>query len=554
MHLILHHLKKDIRALRLLLLLWFILLLVNSLLIRSGLDSSIISEQGIEVLSTAYVLLYVLQQILQIVIVCQLVQADALAGTTAFWLTRPISRKDLLLSKSLFVLLVLVVPSLITEMIVLQINGISVSQTLSALPQELILQSALFLVPVMLLASLTPNLARLAITGLASVTGFFLIHYAVLASVMSFGAGTRRRFNAVFPGQWPAIFSTNPSGMMVAAGLTVGLGGIVLVYQYLKRRTLNSSVGAMVGACLAITTLNFWSWDLSGPNNGLPSQSGLSPESLRLVIRRGGAGILIGDAGMVTIVGKVDLEGAPSNFFFVLTGLQGTLRLSNAKLIPFTVDYPLWLFGEEFQLEAGVKVLNEPSPRPRPMTIPLLSVDATTFQNYKDAPGTYAADTRMAVYQRYTATLPVKQGSRCTGGSGEMAVLGVVPNQGTFLTALSNSKRDGFVISLRESGVRRWLQGTSLAGASYILRNRARNEALFGRSYPKDLFGGFPALHRLVINRSSIYFTTAGVANYEGPVIDEGWMEQAELLRVESRYIGQFSKSVRADNFVMNTR
>src|SRR5262245_13841184 len=199
MHLILHHLKKDIRALRLLLLLWFVLLLVNSLLIRSGLDLSITSEQGIEIFSSAYVLLYVLQQILQIVIVCQLVQADALAGTTAFWLTRPISRKGLLLSKSLFILLVLVVPSLIAEVIVLQINGISAPQTLSALLQELILQSALFLVPAMLMASLTSNFASLAITGLASVTAFSLIHYAVLASAMSFGAGTRRRFNAIFP-------------------------------------------------------------------------------------------------------------------------------------------------------------------------------------------------------------------------------------------------------------------------------------------------------------------------------------------------------------------
>ena len=134
MSLILHHLKKDIRCLRLLLLLWFILLLVNSLVMRSGLDRLHPSDEGTEVLAAAYVLLYVLQQILQIVIVCQLVQADALAGTTAFWLTRPISRKELLLSKSLFVLLILVLPSLIAEGIVLQINGISVSQTLSVLP------------------------------------------------------------------------------------------------------------------------------------------------------------------------------------------------------------------------------------------------------------------------------------------------------------------------------------------------------------------------------------------------------------------------------------
>jgi hypothetical protein len=133
-------------------------------------------------------------------------------------------------------------------------------------------------------------------------------------------------------------------------------------------------------------------------------------------------------------------------------------------------------------------------------------------------------------------------------------LLGIAPNQGTFLTALSNSKRDGFIVTLRESGVRQWLLGTSLTGGSYILRNRDRNEALFGRSNGKDLFGGFPALHRLVVNRSSIYFTTAGIANYQGPVIDEEWLEQAELLRVESRFIGQFSKSVHIDGFVMNTR
>ena len=175
MNLVVHHLKKDIRHLRSLLVLWLLLLLVNSLLMRSGLDRFVASEEGIEVLATAYVLLYVLQQILQIVIVCQLVQADALAGTTAFWLTRPISRKELLLSKSLFVLLILVLPSLLAEVIVLRVNGISVSFMLSALAEEVILQCALFLVPAMLVAALTPNLVRLVVAGLASVTAFFLI-------------------------------------------------------------------------------------------------------------------------------------------------------------------------------------------------------------------------------------------------------------------------------------------------------------------------------------------------------------------------------------------
>ena len=47
MSFILHHLKKDIRCLRLLLLLWFLLLMVNSLVIRSGLDLSSQATKGL---------------------------------------------------------------------------------------------------------------------------------------------------------------------------------------------------------------------------------------------------------------------------------------------------------------------------------------------------------------------------------------------------------------------------------------------------------------------------------------------------------------------------
>ena len=272
MSLILHHLKKDIRCLRLLLLLWFILLLVNSLVMRSGLDRLITSDEGTEVLAAAYVLLYVLQQILQIVIVCQLVQADALAGTTAFWLTRPISRKQLLLSKSLFVLLILVLPSLIAEGIVLQINGISVSQTLSVLPPG-------------------DHSSKRLLCGTADVGGGVDSEPGAIGGyrcrqrdcLLSDSLrrprkrhvvwySSRRRMNAVFPGQWPTILSTKPSAMVVSAILTVGLGGMVIIYQYLKRRTLNSGAAAVLGMCLVIATLNFWSWDLLKPKDSLPAR------------------------------------------------------------------------------------------------------------------------------------------------------------------------------------------------------------------------------------------------------------------------------------------
>jgi hypothetical protein len=342
--------------------------------------------------------------------------------------------------------------------------------------------------------------------------------------------------------------------MVVSAILTVGLGGMVIIYQYLKRRTRNSGAAAVLGMCLVIATLNFWSWDVLKPKDRLPAESELIPQSLKPIVRREGTTFMHGDAGKLTILGQVELQGVPSNFFLVLTGLQATLRLSAEKVASSAFDYPLWFFGGEFQLEKEGKVLNEPWPGIGPRAIPLLSVDTEIFQDYKDTPGTYSAEARLAAYQRLSTTVPLKTGSRHKGNSGEITLLGIVPNQGTFLTALSNSKRDGFIVTLRESGVRQWLLGTSLTSGSYILRNRDRNEALFGRSNGKDLFGGFPALHRLVVSRSPIYFTTAGIPNYQGPVINDEWLRQAELLRVDTRVVGQFSTSVRADNFVMNSR
>ena len=87
-----------------------------------------------------------------------------------------------------------------------------------------------------------------------------------------------------------------------------------------------------------------------------------------------------------------------------------------------------------------------------------------------------------------------------------------------------------------------------------MLRNQRRKEAILGRSRPKDIFGRFPALHRLVVNRSLIYFTTGGIPNYQGPTINEEWLRGAELVCFENSFVGKFSKSVRVDNFVMDPK
>ena len=105
---------------------------------------------------------------------------------------------------------------------------------------------------------------------------------------------------------------------------------------------------------------------------------------------------------------------------------------------------------------------------------------------------------------------------------------------------------------MRESSVRYWIQRGPPTGVFYVLRNRINNEALLGRSYPENVFGRVPAFYRVVVNHSPIYFTTTGVSDYQGPPINEAWLENAELLHVEIRTIGHFTKSIRAEGFVMD--
>ncbi len=345
--------------------------------------------------------------------------------------------------------------------------------------------------------------------------------------------------------------------MLVSALLTIALGAMVIVYQYLRRKTVISATGATLGMCLVIATLNFWPSDPRLFSGVLPASSDINPENVKLIIHRvTEAGFLNGEAGELTIFGKFEFDGVPPNFLLWFTKFRANLSLPNGKAVSSSFDNPVFSFLNFSPVEKELRILNDPSndpyPGSRPPVISLLAVDTETFKNFQDTPGTYRAEASLDVYQRLTATSPLEPRLRVKGDSGETTILRIVPHESVLPSPIPRS--DGVVFTLRESGIRQWLRQRSLTGPSYMLRNRSREEAILGSLRPKDIFGRFPALHRLVVNRSLIYFTTGGVPNYQGPAINEEWLRGAELVRFENCFIGQFSKSVRVDNFVMDPK
>ena len=90
------------------------------------------------------------------VIVASLVHADPLVSTDAFWLTRPISRRVLFLSKLLSMLLVLAVPAALAQIAPMIAYGVPPLDVMWLLSENL-LYFAAGLTTVFAAAALTPN-------------------------------------------------------------------------------------------------------------------------------------------------------------------------------------------------------------------------------------------------------------------------------------------------------------------------------------------------------------------------------------------------------------
>jgi hypothetical protein len=259
---------------------------------------------------------------------------------------------------------------------------------------------------------------------------------------------------------------------------------------------------------------------------------------------------------MRKIMGYFDFLGVPPGFILEPVGIQVTLELPGGNLITSSSENPsgwasdLYFYFERYQrpiinlLESSKRtaVLNETGAM-RDSRFPVLSVDLETFQNYKHTPGVYKAAAELRAHQyQVGAAVPLSPGSGYVNDSGGTTLLSIAPHP------------DGWILTVRESSIRHWIRRRPPTGVFYVLRNRLRNEALLGRSYPEDVFGRFPALYRVVVNHTQIYFTTTGVSDYQGPPISEDWLKDAELLNVEIRTIGRFTKSVRVENFVIDPR
>ncbi|MDE2965718.1 MAG: hypothetical protein OXU26_17560, partial [Acidobacteriota bacterium] len=136
----LHIVSKDFRDLRLLLPLfgWWGLSILQVVLI-SVFGRIPGSPPAIEMMSGVFLgglawLLAALDFGLLVLIVSQLIQRDSTVGSTAFWLSRPVSGARLLAGKSLFLLLAVILPTVAAQFLTLLFNGVTLYDAFRSVP------------------------------------------------------------------------------------------------------------------------------------------------------------------------------------------------------------------------------------------------------------------------------------------------------------------------------------------------------------------------------------------------------------------------------------
>ena len=240
MSVISHLVWHDIRALRLPLIAWLLLLLAQAALMAFG-PGLIDPEELRAAILTFSVLLAGARLAFTVLLTVLLIQRDSPVGTTAFWLTRPIRPAAMAASKALSATLLLVVPPAVIGWVLFTALGLPQGDVLSGVWQ-LVLEQALIVGLSAMGAAITATIPQFAVVA--------------VAAVMLFGAlvGQARTFIQ----QLPALLLAWSASPLAKWALVTVLGTVaVLVYQYSRRRFVGAVVmviGVLVLGVLSALT------------------------------------------------------------------------------------------------------------------------------------------------------------------------------------------------------------------------------------------------------------------------------------------------------------
>ena len=410
MRLILHHTVKDLRALWPFLAVWAGVLAVHLLIPDDALGEGYLRAERFR--TTLQMIQWTLAAILPAMLILQ----DPVDGTRSFWLTRPISRGELLASKVLSVTVFFIVLPLAIQLIGLLRAGLG-GWPLAAGMAEAGLHIAGISLGFVALASVTSSLPRFVL---------LLAIYSVVTAI-AFPA-----LMVIDPQPWgpPTNWlSLANSRALVKIVLLLVLAVAVLAHQWLTRRTYRSLVLAGV-AVVVMSCASVWPWDfLSRPARPLESASSfeLEPADDPRCVERGS------DPRRLALCGRF-LFDSP-----VADGDLEVQRIQSRLLLPDGTSIEHRARGFLGRTYAGFVDRDHPGGDPATTRDPgvsevfqtLLHPTRQQFHEHSRTPGILEIDLLLASFEvKRLGALPFEEGARYRAGTTAAAVRRVTVSDG----------------------------------------------------------------------------------------------------------------------------
>jgi hypothetical protein len=547
-----HLVRHDIRALRLPLIAWLLLLLVQAAVMAFG-PGLIDQEAPRATIVTFAGFLAGARLAFTVLLTVLLIQRDSPVGTTAFWLTRPIRPAAMAAGKVISAALLLVVAPTVVGWVLFTALGLPQGDVLGGVWQ-LVIEQAMIVALSAMGAAITATIPQFAVVAVAAV---FII-------------GTLTSEARPFIQQLPALALGGAGTPIGRWALVTVLGtAAILVYQYSRRRVVGAAV--LVTGVLVVGVL-------SALTGGSPFDA-VPPAPLR-------AGIL--DPAAVTLNVEPDAVRAEWGMTNTRQGRQTRYRHAGAILRasgapPAVVLQPwsiasTWQPGEapaiQWQRQAraayrrsvqrdmdddgqplasiaqalgSVELLRPVRSDPSAYHTTLLSLPEAEVSRLSSAQGPLdAAVTLRAWRYRIVEAIPLAAGNSVLARMGRLTVLAV------------GRSRDGVQVDVRSVYLQRlmWtsidLFGSGGVGSAerLAIRNASRKQAILlgaesSRQFQYSLMSGLSSLQLLTGIRRMRFVIP--LSDEDRVRLDDAWLAGAELVVLQPEDLGVFTRPLKVE-------